>query len=388
MESSSKIARVLVVGMLDSVHLGRFLQSVNSSELSIRLFPSTPHRRVHKLVRGVLDTQNGNSATISFFWKRFSVAFWFLDRILFNLSLTRATALRREIKSFNPDIIHALETQSGGYLLPRALSGIRGDDRPKVLLTLFGSDLYWYSRKPMHAKRLSMTLAEVDFLATECVRDHLLARSFGYAGQFLAPCPVAPYNISFPELVPKPADRRKILLKGYDNKWGRASVALEAISRCLDAVSDMEITIISAEGKVPRLAKKLLISRGAKVVIHKKNKLSREEVLDELLDSKLYVGVSSSDGLPSTLIEALAAGAFPIQSDTSCASDYLLNGENYIAIRDFNSSHEVERAIRHALSNPEMLAKSQETNLKFVRTLQMISVENSGLAQYKRVLAS
>jgi hypothetical protein len=78
-----------------------------------------------------------------------------------------------------------METQNGAYPLEIALRNLtkRGQRNPRVLLTLCGSDLYWYSQVQRHRKRIAKVLATVDYLALECERDKKLANQFGFRGR-------------------------------------------------------------------------------------------------------------------------------------------------------------------------------------------------------------
>lgn len=40
------------------------------------------------------------------------------------------------------------------------------------------------------------------------------------------------------------------------------------------------------------------------------------------LRSRVAIGLSLSDGLPATVKEAMCTGAFPVQTDTSCAGEW------------------------------------------------------------------
>ena len=60
----------------------------------------------------------------------------------------RAKLLAREINSFQPDFVHVMETQHSGYLTDRALA--RVEKKPKIVLSIWGSDLFWFQRFTSH----------------------------------------------------------------------------------------------------------------------------------------------------------------------------------------------------------------------------------------------
>ena len=42
--------------------------------------------------------------------------------------------------------------------------------------------------------------------------------------------------------------------------------------------------------------------------------------------ARIYIGCSRSDGLSTSFLQALCSGAYPIQTDTSCASELVDGG--------------------------------------------------------------
>ena len=354
--------KILLVGMADSIHFARWVESIDLDLYEVRVMGSSPHRSIHPIILKILSRFGERHITMSWLSRYFSLFVWILDRTIFPMDSIRSWLLRFEIKKFNPDLVHAMETQNAGYLLPKAIAGLRSYPIPYILLTLYGSDLFWYSQKKRHVELLRKTLSKTDFLSAECLRGHAIARELGFLGEFL---PLSPANppIPIPELIKPPASRRLILVKGYKNKWGRGDVLIRGLSRCTEILKNYEIVIISAEGNTPRLARTLLARKGLSVRVFRKKELDHETVLRELSESILYVGLSASDGLPSTLVEAVSLGAFPIQSASSCASDWLSPKENIILIENHNSPEQVEIAVREALTNYDFLTEAQNRNI-------------------------
>ena len=50
------------------------------------------------------------------------------------------------------------------------------------------------------------------------------------------------------------------------------------------------------------------------------NNVKYEEILEMHSKSRISIALSLSDGLPSSFLESMAMGSFPIQSDTSVAN--------------------------------------------------------------------
>jgi hypothetical protein len=45
--------------------------------------------------------------------------------------------------------------------------------------------------------------------------------------------------------------------------------------------------------------------------------------LSYLSKARIYIGASKSDGISTSFLEALCLGAYPIQSNTSCANEWI-----------------------------------------------------------------
>jgi glycosyltransferase involved in cell wall biosynthesis len=59
-----------------------------------------------------------------------------------------------------------------------------------------------------------------------------------------------------------------------------------------------------------------------------REKIPRTVLLEYLSKAKIYVGASRSDGISTSFLEALCLGAYPIQTNTSCANEWINLGFN------------------------------------------------------------
>jgi glycosyltransferase involved in cell wall biosynthesis len=50
------------------------------------------------------------------------------------------------------------------------------------------------------------------------------------------------------------------------------------------------------------------------------------EMYEMFADSRIYIGASRSDGISTSFLEALALGAYPIQTNTSCGNEWVEKG--------------------------------------------------------------
>ena len=314
--------RILVVGMLDSIHLARWLQQFENEDLDFLVFASGPHRKVHPLLESL--QKNFTVASFELVMNRglASLIVWMLDRIL-GCSI-RGALLKLTIRRSNPDIVHALELQNAGYSVMQAFKGIEFESRPKLIVTNYGSDIYWFARLPRHQARLRQLLKLADTYSCECHRDAQLARNLGFTGEIM---PIFPNAGGFPlqklkRPVPHLPERKTIAIKGYQGWVGRAAVALRGIEIIAESLQDYDIEIFSCNRVTRKLAAKIQRASGLRITCWQKGALSHDQMSDLFERAVIYVGISESDGISTSLLEAMAAGAIPVQTSTACCDEW------------------------------------------------------------------
>lgn len=141
--------KVLIVGMLDSIHLARWLIQFENTNISFLIFPSRTFRSIHPklldLTRNNTNYKLAYSLVPHFLAGYFDFAVFRHTQTLVRLNL-RGLALRRKINRYKPAYVHALEIQGAGYLCDRAIDF----DHPtfKLILTNWGSDIFYYQNFP------------------------------------------------------------------------------------------------------------------------------------------------------------------------------------------------------------------------------------------------
>ena len=337
--------RVVLVCMVDSIHVARWIAQFEPSEVEFTLFPSTPNRRVHAMIKDMM-AKNGNIKIVPFGGK-LSIPLWGMDLIFSDY--VRGLLLRRILKREQPDFVHALELQHGGYIASRALE----DSALKTpfIATNYGSDIFWFQQFPKHLAKIKRLLARADRYSAECNRDVELAKKYGFTGEVM---PVFPNAGGFTEeqlnrpLTPT-AERKVIAIKGYEGWVGRASIAVEALYSLTEELADYKIVFYSCNAKTIRIVKKLKRKTGLNIEWHGKGELAHTEMLDLFASARIYVGISLSDGISTSLLEAMAMGAFPIQTSTACVDDWFDSNKSGIKIERVSAS-EIVASVRSALN--------------------------------------
>jgi len=354
--------RVLVVCMFDSIHSARWLRQFENQSLEFLLFPSSPHRQVHpELVRLLSDSQSANFRLV-LLSRYFALPLWVLDKFANNFF--RGSLLKAAVRRFEPSVVHSLELQNAGYVALRGLSAGKPKGL-KLLATNWGSDIFWFQRFPKHKAKLEKLFQVADMYSAECERDIVLARNLGFTGQAM---PVIPNAGGFSEAdfaIPRlnPSERKTIALKGYHGWVGRAKVSLDAVREMSEDLQGHEIIVYSANRSVLKLAKQISKQTGLEIKAFGKGAMSHKQVLEMFAKSKIYVGLSESDGISTSMLEAMAMGAIPVQTSTACCDEWF--GDSGVAVHEITVPA-VKNAIREGLKLAENPANA-ERNLETIQ---------------------
>jgi hypothetical protein len=319
--------RVLLVGMADSIHVARWIAQFEGLPIEFVLFPSTPNRRVHpEIASRIASVLSWPRVDIPSGMKSLSFPLGLCDLALSNR--LRAPMLGRVLLGERFDFIHALEFQHAGYLLERAARG-KVLEAP-VIATNWGSDIYWFRQFPKHAAAIRRLLGLADYYSSECDRDKDLAASLGFSGIYLPTNPnaggIETERFRAKAMASPPSGRRVIAIKGYDRFVGMAPVALEAIERIAHLLGGYRIVFYSASRRMRRKVSCAAARTGLEMTAIAPYGLSHSQMIDLFLSARLYLGVSRSDGISTSLLEAMTTGCFPIQTGTSCANEWIVDG--------------------------------------------------------------
>jgi glycosyltransferase involved in cell wall biosynthesis len=156
-----------------------------------------------------------------------------------------------------------------------------------------------------------------------------LAESFGFTGRAL---PLIPNTGGMPQDFLQsditPISLKKLIyIKGYGGKFGLGAIAIEVGRKLLENFPKLELVIVSVTPDLESNARNLKNSFPGRVNFWTvRSSLNHKEIFELLKSSIIYIGCSKSDGISTTFLESLAAGAYPIQTNTSCANEWIEMG--------------------------------------------------------------
>jgi hypothetical protein len=263
---------------------------------------------------------------------------------------------------------------------------------PKWIVTNWGSDVYLFGRLAEHRERIRQVLETCDFYSCECERDVILAQELGLRGQVLPAFPnTGGFDLQHTETLRQPgtiSKRRTILLKGYQGWAGRALMGLRALARCADLLKsgEYQVAIYSASPEVKIAAE--LFSQDTKIPVEIIPPVSHDNILRYYGRSRIYIGLSISDAISTSLLEALVMGTFPIQSCTACADEWIVDGETGFIVPP-EDSEPIAAAIRRAVSDDALVDRAAELNAQTARErLDQAVIRPQVIAMYEKVAAN
>lgn len=322
--------KVLVLGMFDSVHLYRWLSQFTNSDIELTIFPSTKFRSIHPQLIKLVKNNKNYKFSRNHFVSQFGYVEYALNKFASKIfkRLSSKERLRKLISKNTFDYIHALEIQGAGYLLVDALTNFCLE-RSKVIITNWGSDIYFFQNNIDHKRKIESVLKIADYYSGECQRDYELALKYGFTGKFLPLNPNAGgFNFDVFDKNQKSAfERNLIIAKCYGGHFGLGKLIIDAIDKYFalskklsiffySVTPDLELSVNSLKKKYPNRVNYSTV----------KNKLKIIDMYDKFSNSKIYIGASKSDGISTSFLEALVLGAYPIQTNTSCGNEWVDKG--------------------------------------------------------------
>jgi glycosyltransferase involved in cell wall biosynthesis len=353
--------KILIVGMSESPHLHTWIEGIAASHTvsEIWLFPSDFPLKKYK---------NRDIKVHEFPYIFFGRLMNILYRVLDTLTsrLWRSYFLYREIKRIKPTHLHFHETQHGAYLYTAIARHPRNKFRGKLILSTWGSDLVVYGRAESHVYKVKEVMSWVDLLSSERFDDLEVAKLNGFTGEFLAPIYITIGNSNSEIQLTRTSERSMVLIKGYQDNHGRALNALasiESLAAEMD-LSDFQFKIFSAADSV-KLKSELLRSEHG-IDIRVLPRMAKPKLMEYFGNARVYLGLAISDGLSTSMVEAMTYGAFPIQSNNSSAPEFLEN-EVTGGIVDPWDIAGISKLLQRALLDDELVNQAALVNFETLK---------------------
>lgn len=289
------------------------------------------------------------------------------------------------IEDVKPDLVHALRIPYEGMLASATPAGI-----PLVVST-WGNDLTLHAPTTHKMGALTRsTLRRADGLMSDVRRDAGLAAQWGFDG--LKPTLVVPGNggIDLDTILNSAAGVTRAHPPQVLNPRGlrsyvRSDTFFKSIPMVLKKRPEVRFRCTSMAGQPE--AEKWVRALGIEKQIRLLPLLSQAELWREFSAASLSVSVSTHDGTPNTLLEAMSLGCLPVCGDLDSIREWIEPGINGLLIDPADPAGLAD-AILRGLEDKALRDRAMQVNRNLVRERAEISSVREKVAEFYKNLSA
>jgi glycosyltransferase involved in cell wall biosynthesis len=275
------------------------------------------------------------------------------------------------VLQIKPDIVHALRIPFEGMLAAALPQGI------PLLLSTWGNDLTLHAHGSLLMKWLTRkALGRADGLFSDTRRDIQLAKEWGL--KFNRPAINIPGNggLDLDEIQkiqkkqPVIADYIKehfpviINPRGFRPGSVHQDVFFQCLSEVMREFPDALVICTGMQGQPDALrqVKALRLEHNVQLLPY----VSQPELWNLYRQSQVYVSLSSHDGTPNTLLEAMAFGCLPVCGDIESIREWITDKKNGLLV-DPLDARAAAQALITACRDQDLRNKAAKKNQKIIR---------------------
>lgn len=373
--------RILFIGLGENSHTHSWIDLLEGASFNVRLFSMPTGSPPNDWpVRTYITNYHGprlTSSTRVRLYPANSVARFVKRQTARALGMPDPTTLAgnwlaRILRQWQPDIIHTLGIEQGGefFLQVRRRFGLDGIGK-WVLQTRGGSDLALAHLDPERRKSLADVLGSCDQLISDNEQNFRIAQGLGVREEQLAAISPVPgtggidVNLLQEKWHGPPSSRRIIVWpKAYDSAWGKMLPTFEALKLCWERIQPCEIHMLSmtSESRMWFWSLPEAIRQSSRP----RDRVGRSEVLEIMPKARVMLAPALIDGIPNSLYEGMACGAFPIVSPLETIMSVVKNEENVLFARNLYPQ-EIAEALARAMTDDALVDAAAQRNLALVR---------------------
>ena len=287
-----------------------------------------------------------------------------LRQWLVPLSLPRvAQRLQELIEQIQPDLIHAMRIPFEGMLAAMAETA-----RP-LLVSVWGNDFTLHApATSLMRRRTHQVLRRAAAIHTDCWRDLRLAHAWGYPEE--RPSLVLPGNGGVQldvfrqtkAVAPGQETLTVINPRGF-RAYVRNDTFFKAIPLVLKRFPLARFLCPSMAGEIQ--AERWVNESGIQGAVKLLPRQSRTQMAALFQETQVAVSVTTHDGTPNTLLEAMACGCFPVAGDLETLREWITPGVNGLLVEADNPAGLAE-AIILAAEHPQLRSDAAHINHSLV----------------------
>jgi glycosyltransferase involved in cell wall biosynthesis len=354
--------------MFDSIHSAHWIERFVDSDVVIELYPSKKFRHLHPKIVNLLNESSNIKLSIKNRFIPLGLLGYFdflLNEIFRKLgySKNRLKRLQHHLNRSSIHFVHALEIQGAGYLTAKL--SLSPDSQ--LIVTNWGSDIYYFKNFEVDVIQIRNVLQKADRYSAECTRDYALARELGFTGLEL---PMIPNSGGNSDISSEFKFQKEFLIvaKCYGGRFGRGDLAIKAVSKLLQEDRSFRVFFYSVSPEYEEEIKEMQWDYPGRIEFSTiRFGKSHPELMELFAKARIYLGCSISDGISTSFLEALSYGVYPIQTNTSCANEWVEKGI-YASLVNLELE-EISSELIGAATDWQSLDKMTSHNLQIVRRL-------------------
>jgi glycosyltransferase involved in cell wall biosynthesis len=288
---------------------------------------------------------------------------------------------RQLVNEIHPDVVHALRIPFEGMLAAATPAGF------PLIVSTWGNDLTLHAPASRRMSTLTrQTLRRADALMSDTRRDVELAKVWGFDAA--KPTLVVPGNggldlAAMQKAVAgvERADPAQIINPRGLRSYVRTDVFFQAIPLVLAQRPEVRFVCTSMQGQKEALdwVEKLGIAANVTLL----PLLTQEQLWQEFARSAISVSLSTHDGTPNTLLEAMALGCLPICGDLDSIREWINPGENGLLVLSDNPQA-LASAILSALENAQLRQQAAALNQQLIARQTDLAHTQPSIADFYR----
>ena len=294
------------------------------------------------------------------------------------------------IKSVNPDLVHALRVPYEGMLASAVPKNL------PLLVSIWGNDFTLHARANVKMGQLTRKVMErANGVLADVHRDITLAHQWGLSNH--KPTLVVPggggihldeiketatkdiSHLDLPNRAPIIINPRGI------RAYARTDTFFQAIPAVLEEFPNAIFVCPGMQGKpeAEKWVSKLSLQKNVKLF----DNLDQQTLWAVFHQSQLSLSITTHDGTPNTLIEAMACGCFPITGDIDSIREWIVPGVNGLVV-DPDDPQDLAKAITLALNNENLRKEARIHNQELIKTKAEVGLVRSLLRNYYSIFLS
>lgn len=275
-----------------------------------------------------------------------------------------ANTLQALIADIQPDVVHAMRVPYEGMLAALACASLPAP-RPPLVISIWGNDFTLHAPATRRLTQLTrLAMEQADALHTDCERDLLLAQDWGF--DVVKPGIVIPGAGGIQSEIFYPGDEPQEPVV-INPRGLRAYVRNDTFFKAIPLILEKKpatrfiCPVMQGQPEAESWAARLGVGDSLQLL----PRLSRNQMASAFRQSQIVLSITTHDGTPNTMLEALACGCFPIAGDIVSLREWIQPGVNGYLVNP-HDPRALAEAVLAGLADSELRARSRRLNTEMI----------------------